>query len=96
MKDPIQKRIDARIKVKDAREDAKQRSITISWSINAAVASLQNAGINGQNPEAIELRARTMLNLFDKLFEERSQEQARRYEVEDEAKTAAELEAGDE
>jgi hypothetical protein len=94
MKDPIQKRIDARIKIKDAREDSKQRSITVAWSINAAINSINSGGQIEQ--KEFEKMARYFLSLFDKLFEERSQEQARKYEEADNAMDAAEHDAGNE
>lgn len=96
-KTPQEKRIEARIAVKDAREDAKQRSITVAWSINAALAAFAAARQNRESftDDQIEEGARVMLRVFDKLFEERSQEQARRIEEEDSALESARLDAGD-
>lgn len=61
------KRIEERIKVKDRREDTRQTSITVSWSINAAIASL-----NEPDVATIEERARQLLALYDVLVDERS------------------------
>jgi len=94
-KTPEQKRdefIKKRIEVKDAREDSKQRSITISWAVNCATELCAAGKIEKKE---LEDEVRACLRLFDKLYEERSQEQARRYEAADEAMTAAELSAGD-
>jgi hypothetical protein len=93
-KDPVQERIEKRIAVKDAREDAKQRSITVAWSVNAAIALLPKREGFSSGEVVVEQTAREMLRLFDKLFEERSQDQARREEEYDNAKAAAELDAG--
>lgn len=64
-------RIEQRIVVKDRREDSRQTSINISWSINAALQSL-GAGMGNQvSPVKLEERAREILAIYDKLFEER-------------------------
>src|ERR1700735_3589166 len=89
--------IKKRIEVKDAREDSRSRQINVSWSINAAIASFgrwkQDTARNFE--DCLETRARKMLNLFDKLYEERSQEQARKYEIQDDERNQAEIDAGE-
>jgi hypothetical protein len=65
------KRIGERIAVKDRREDSRQTSINISWSLNLAGQTLGAGMGNEVSTGKLEERAREILAIYDKLFEER-------------------------
>lgn len=99
-----QKRIDKAIAHRDQREDARSRQINVSWAHNCAVEMAKidpNVKYALQKEDyasvdaSIEGWAEAFLRSFDRVYEKRSQEQARRYEIEDDELNQAEIDDGE-